>query len=173
MAAPAQIQARYIQEEDRILLRLNTVADEEFRFWITRRFALRLWPVLQDALFSTPIATQQTSSTARQAVVAFEHEAAKSKAQFKTAFKDMENFPLGNVPLLVSQSGFRRENNGKFFLSLHNQQQQGISLNLTADLLHLFCKLLADASQQTDWSMPPLVQNMAQFVPNVETHRLN
>ena len=85
----------------------------------------------------------------------------------------MENFPLGNIPLLVSQSGFRRENNGKFFLSLHNQQQQGISLNLTADLLHLFCKLLADASQQTDWSMPALVQSMAQFVPNVETHRLN
>ena len=50
MATPAQIQIRYIQEEDRILMRLNTVAEEEYRFWLTHRFLIRLWPVLQDAL---------------------------------------------------------------------------------------------------------------------------
>ncbi len=173
MAAPAQIQARYVQEEDRILLRLNTVANEEFRFWLTRRFALRLWPVLQDALLSTPVATRQTSLTARQAIVAFEHEAAKSKAQFNTHFRDMDNLPLGETPLLVTQSGFRRETNGNFFLSLHNQQKQGISLSLTTDLLHLFCKLLEDATRQSDWAIPALVQEMSAHSAPLAAHRLN
>ena len=113
------------------------------------------------------------SLTARQAIVAFEHEAAKSKAQFNTHFRDMENLPLGEIPLLVMQSGFRREANGNFFLSLHNQQKQGISLSLTTDLLHLFCKLLEDATRQSDWAIPALVQEMSAHSAPLATHRLN
>lgn len=173
MAAPAQIQARYVQEEDRILLRMNTVAEEEFRFWLTRRFALRLWPVLQDALFSSPIATRQTSLSARHAVVAFEHEIAKSKVGFDTGFRDMNVLPLGEAPLLITQSAFRRESDGTFFLSLHNINKQGVSLNLTSDLLHLFCKLLEDAAQHSDWTMPNLLHGVGTQLSPVEMHRLN
>ena len=86
MAAPAQIQIRYIQEEDRILMRMNTVAEEEFRFWLTRRFLVRLWPVLQEALMSSPAVKQQQRLYSRQAIMAFEHERAQSKAQFNNPF---------------------------------------------------------------------------------------
>ncbi|QLQ33522.1 MAG: hypothetical protein HZT40_20145 [Candidatus Thiothrix singaporensis] len=66
MAAPSQIQARYVEEEDRILLRINTVADEEFRFWLTRRFLRRLSPVLQEGLMSSPTARQQLDYVSRR-----------------------------------------------------------------------------------------------------------
>jgi hypothetical protein len=37
-----QIQARYDELQDRILLRLSTIDHCEFRFWLTRRFVKRL-----------------------------------------------------------------------------------------------------------------------------------
>lgn len=173
MSAPAQIQIRYIPEEDRILMRMNTLEDEEYRFWLTRRFCLRLWPVLQEALFSTPTATQQTSQTARQAVVAFEHEAAKSKAEFNASFRESKNLPLGINPLLVATAGFHQQSPGVFFLTLQNVNKEGINITLTTELLHLVCKLLEDAGDESDWRLPPLVQSLGLDIVSPDSRHLN
>ena len=41
-----QLSVNYLQEQDRILLRINTSAGEELRLWLTRRLTLNLWPML-------------------------------------------------------------------------------------------------------------------------------
>lgn len=173
MAAPSQIQIRYIQEEDRLLMRMNTVADEEFRFWLTRRFLLRLWPVLQEALMSSPAIKQQRDYSSQQAILAFEHERAQSKAAFNNPFRESENLPLGKGPILVVLGNFRHLSNGAFMVSLKNHDKQGIDLTLTSDLLHLLCKLLDEAAQQSDWNMPLLLQNVVEAKSPVAAHQLN
>lgn len=175
MAAPSQIQVRYIPEEDRVLMRMNTVAGEEFRFWLTRRYLLRMWPVLQEALLSSPTARRQKDFSAQQAVVAFEQEKARSKAEFNSAFRETDKLPLGKDPLLVVQSGFRHLEDGSAFLvSLKNPQMEGIELTLTSDLLHLLCKMLDEAVQQySDWDMPALIPNPTESAAPVAAHRLN
>ena len=150
MAAPAQIQVRYIQEEDGILMRMNTLAEEDYRFWLTHRFLARLWPVLQDALMSSPTVKQHSDIHSRQAIMAFEHEQAQSKAQFNNPFREADKLPLGKDPLLVSKAGFRHQANGALQLSLKNVAEEGVDLTLTHDLLHLLCKLLDDAAQQSE-----------------------
>lgn len=173
MAAPSQLQARYLPEEDRISLRMNTVADEEFRFWLTRRFLLRLWPVLQDGLMSSPVVRQQADPVSRQTVMEFEHEQAKAKAEFNAPFRGAEILPLGDAPLLVVQANFRHLPNGDFFLGVKDNHGEGIELTLTRDLLHLLCQLLEDATQRSDWDMPSLFNVEAgQFAP-METRQLN
>lgn len=173
MAAPSQIQARYIEEEDRILLRMNTVAEEEFRFWFTRRLLLRLWPVLQEGLMSSPAVKQQMDYSSRQAIVAFEHERAQTKAEFNNAFRETDKLPLGQDPLLVVRVGFRNLENGSFAFALKNGAGNGIDLTLTQDLLHLLCKLLDDAAQKSAWDMPDLLQCVAETNAPVAAHRLN
>ena len=173
MAAPAQVQARYIQEEDRILMRMNTVAEEEFRFWLTHRFLIRLWPVLQDALMSSPAVKQHSDLHSRQAIMAIEHEQAQSKAQFNSPFREADNLPLGKDPLLVAKAGFRHQANGTLQLSLKNTAEQGIDLTLTQDLLHLLCKLLDDAAQQSEWKMSSLLPNITETHSPVAAHQLN
>lgn len=173
MAAPSQLQARYLPEEDRISLRMNTVAQEEFRFWLTRRFLTRMWPVLQDGLMSSPVARQQADPLSRQAVVEFEHEQAQAKAQFNAPFQTTSHLPLGATPLLVVQANFRHLPNGDFFLNLKNNTGHGIDLTLTRDLLHLLCQLLDDAAQLSDWDLPALFKNGNGQQEPVATHRLN
>lgn len=173
MAAPAQIQVRYIEEEDRILMRMNTVAEEEFRFWLTRRFLLRLWPVLQQALMSSPAVKQQHDYSARQAIVAFEHEQAQRKAEFNNPFRETDKLPLGQEPLLLTQAGFRNLDKGGCSLALKNSGHKGIDLTLSNDLLHLVCKLLDDAAQKSDWDMPELLQGVTETTAPIAAHRLN
>lgn len=173
MSAPTQLQIRYLAEEDRILMRMNTAAEEEFRFWLTRRFCLRLWPVLQEALFSTPAVTQQMSPSARHAIVAFEHEAAQSKAEFNTRFRESKHFPFGETPLLIVHASFNRQQNGTYGLALRNTAKEGINITLTNDLLHLMCKLLEDASAESDWEMPALIQTTHINLTSAERQRLN
>ncbi|MEZ5454150.1 MAG: hypothetical protein R3E93_15225 [Thiothrix sp.] len=173
MAAPSQLQIRYIEEEDRILLRMNTVAGEEFRFWFTRRLLLRLWPILQEGLVSSPAARQQLDYSSRQAIMAFEHERAQSKAEFNNPFRETENLPLGQDPLLIVRVGFRNKENGSFAFALKDNDGKGIDLSLTHDLLHLLCKLLDDAAQKSDWNMPELLQGVTETSAPVAAHRLN
>lgn len=173
MAAPSQLQARYIPEEDRISLRMNTVAEEEFRFWLTRRLLVRLWPVLQEGLMSSPVVRQQADPLSRQAVMAFEHEQAKAKAEFNSPFRSVDKLPLGDMPLLIVQANFRHLPNGDFFIGLKDNHGKGIDLSLTHDLLHLLCQLLEDAAQRSDWDMPSLFKaEMEQHAP-LEAHQLN
>ena len=173
MAAPAQVQVRYIQEEDRILMRMNTLAEEEYRFWLTHRFLVRLWPVLQDALMSSPTVKQHSDIHSRQAIMAFEHEQAQSKAQFNNPFREADKLPLGKDPLLVSKAGFRHQANGALQLSLKNVVDEGVDLTLTHDLLHLLCKLLDDAAQQSEWKMSSLLPNITETHSPVAAHQLN
>ncbi|MEB4589733.1 hypothetical protein VSS37_01950 [Candidatus Thiothrix sp. Deng01] len=173
MAAPSQIQARYVEEEDRILLRINTVADEEFRFWLTRRFLRRLSPVLQEGLMSSPTARQQLDYVSRQAVMAFEHERAQSKAEFNSPFRETGKLPLGTDPLLIVRAGFRNLEGGGFSVALKNGDSKGIDLTLTSDLLHLVCKLLDDAAQKSGWDIPALLQGVGDAAAPVTASRLN
>lgn len=173
MAAPSQIQVRYIQEEDRILMRMNSVAGEEFRFWLTRRFLLRLWPVLQEALLSSPAAKQYHDPASRQAIMAFEHERAQSKAAFDNPFRESDNLPLGKEPLVVTKAGFRHQDNGSLQLALKNTADQGIDLTLGNDVLHLLCKLLDDAAQQSGWKLPTLLPGVGATQSPVAAHQLN
>jgi hypothetical protein len=41
-----QVNVSYVGEQDRVLLRINSVGGEEFRIWLTRRMCLQLLPVL-------------------------------------------------------------------------------------------------------------------------------
>jgi len=45
-----QIQISYVPTEDRLVLRLNTRARHEFRFWMTRRYVIILWKAIMDML---------------------------------------------------------------------------------------------------------------------------
>jgi hypothetical protein len=173
MAAPSQIQIRYIQEEDRILMRMNTVAGEEFRFWLTRRFLLRLWPVLQESLLSSPAAKQYSDPASRQAIMAFEHERAQSKAAFDNPFRDSDKLPLGKEPLLVVKAGFRHQDNGSLQIALKNAAEKGVDLTLSHDVLHLLCKLLDDAAQQSEWKLVTLLPGVGETQSPVAAHQLN
>ncbi len=72
--ALSQIQMLYNAEEDRILFRVNSTDQLEFRFWITRRFSGLLLKVLKQHREKDPDVMTQSTPEAKEALASFKQE---------------------------------------------------------------------------------------------------
>lgn len=149
-----QIQFQVVAVEDRLLMRVSTHDRNEFRLWVTRRFAKLLWPVLTRMVTSSEPVTQQTEAHSKSAVMSFQHERALSQSDFKTAFRgDAKVVPLGDSPILLAKAQVKKRSDGVPILALHPAKGQGLELAMNETLLHSFCKLLIDASSKAGWDL--------------------
>lgn len=149
-----QVQIRYDAMEDRALLRVATTDGNEFRFWITRRYARLLWKALAGSAARSAPAVAQARPAAREAVVAFEKEAALARADFETAFTQRPRAtPLGTRPVLLARVRCTRLDDRFTLLALHPLRGQGIEVRLDATLLHSVLKLVEDAAAAGEWDL--------------------
>lgn len=150
-----QIQARYDDQQDRVLLRFSTSDEAEFQFWFTRRFTRRLWGLLIKAMEQDDPVRKQVDSEARKAVIGMRHENFVAQSNFTRPFEEKSyQRPLGDEPLLVARADYTPgKQPGVFTLSLRPRQGQGVDLALNASLLHSICKLLIDAVSRSDWDI--------------------
>lgn len=150
-----QIQARYHEVQDRIVLRFTTDDDCEFAFWFTRRFVRRFWEILMKTLEHDDPVRRQLDEEARRAVLGMRHEGFIQQGNFSTPFEERPyRRPLGEEPLLVARADCKvMDRPGHFSLSLRPEQGQGIDLGLDASLLHSISKLLLDAVARSDWNL--------------------
>ncbi|NGZ07433.1 MAG: hypothetical protein G8237_13870 [Magnetococcales bacterium] len=171
-----QLQAAYAPAEDRLLLRINTSDHMEFRFWLTRRFVQRLWPALRQTLEMQPDVAGMEQS-ARGFMLDFMHEQATAAADFQAPFQEAPNtvMPLGNQPILAVQARIAavpgHDQLRRFHL--HPAQGYGIEVAMDMQLLHAFCKLLADAVTAAEWQLDlTLSPVMAHLVSPAEGKRI-
>lgn len=98
-----QLNASYLANEDRILLRFNTPEEAEYRFWITRRIGLFML-VAATHLLTKQLEQNHAPDTAK-AIDAFEKdalvEASKIANATSTEYQSGIHFPLGAEPILV------------------------------------------------------------------------
>ena len=154
MSQISQIQIKFVATEDRLLLRVSSSTQQEFRFWLTARLVRMLYPALYDALSKTSPIAPQSIPAAKQEVLAFEHQQAVAKTDFNTGFKEVkQDFPLGEIPILVTRCQLRPNPDGNTVLALAPEQGQGIDVNLSNELLHSFTKLLVDACKIAEWPL--------------------
>ncbi|MGE0384516.1 MAG: hypothetical protein AB7Q97_07265 [Gammaproteobacteria bacterium] len=154
MAQIKQVQIAFVPLEDRLLLRLNTDAAEEFRLWITRRYARLLGPVFQRLLETDPIVAQQASAQARDAVLSFRHQDAIERADFSRAFDAAAAvLPLGPAPVLLARVQLKPGPGGGSILCLHPEQGPGVELAMNPQLVHSLSRLFADALDKAQWDL--------------------
>lgn len=147
-----QIQVRYDEVQDRILMRLSTTDQCEYRFWLTRRFVKRLWKMLVKMLDAA--SSQQLGADARRAVLEMQQESVAQQSDFSKRFEEgSRRLPLGEDPVLIAKAKSKQRDDGIQLLSLHPRQGYGIDLTLDGKLLHLLLKLLREAVLSTDWDV--------------------
>ena len=83
-----QIQVAHDEAQDRLLVRLSTTDDCEFRFWLTRRFTKRLWAMLVQMLEWDRAVKQQVDRETRHAVLDMQHQGYSQEADYKTQFQE-------------------------------------------------------------------------------------
>jgi hypothetical protein len=153
-----QIQIRHDESEDRLLLRLSTTDNCEFRFWLTRRFVKRLWAMLVQMLEWDQAVRQQADPVTRRTVIDIQHEGFSQQANYAKKFEESSQegpraLPLGEAPTVLAKAKGKKGELGMQLLSLHPRQGQGIDMTLDTKLLHIFTRLLRQAVAKTDWDI--------------------
>lgn len=148
-----QFNAAYDALHDRILLRIRTSDESEYRFWITRRFLSLLWPVLMKMVDEFSALKSRGEPFSRSTLAELAHGEAVGKADFKSEYKDGSRFPLGEEPVLlakISLMPIRGEIQRLVMLPLEGQ---GINLDLDERLAHVIARLLQQTAAGADWGL--------------------
>ncbi len=154
-----QIQVAHDTVQDRLILRVATQANEEFRIFLTRRFLRKLWPRLVD-MVATPLIVPAMDSNP---------EAADSSANatFDEPFRDADStFPLGSTPLLASECQLTKHSDGALHLTFREARERSFNLVLDAGLLQALCAMLRAAVDKASWD---LTLDYGSTVPATET----
>lgn len=175
-----QLSVNYIQEQDRILLRINTSSGEELRLWFTRRLTLNLWPMLSKIVTDQTVTQEAVKSPGLSPVIAADEETRKmvaefkkeenlQNADFKTPYKDEPvALPLGPEPLLVTEMNVTPLPSGQLQMSFNEklstgQAPRGFQMALESQMTHGLVHLLEKALATSLWRVD---HGTAQAQPN-------
>lgn len=164
-----QLNIRYVNEQDRLLIRINTDGGQEVRLWLIRRLTLGLLPLLRRLVseHDERVASADTNTApvqdplVRQMLGEFKKAQALQKADFKTPFKEPSSEAASTAPLLIGEVVVNVLTSGNLqvvFRGLKDgAQRREIKLELDGQLLHGFMHLLELAFTNSQWSLSPVV----------------
>jgi len=157
-----QLQVSYLEHEDRILLRMNTRSNEEFRLWLTRRMVQSVFPHLTE--ITTRLHTQDSAMASHDganpaALAAFKKQESLATADFQTPYRaSVTSTPLGHAPLLVSKIHLTEVQGPSLRVGFEEQGQgtpqgRAFEVTLNASVMHSLLHLLESAMQQSNWGL--------------------
>lgn len=154
-----QLSVHHDERQDRLLLRLNTQDQQEFRFWLTRRMTLRLLPAIQQSAVRLEAAQPGVAATdapAQHLLSELKRDAFLKKADFATPFENhATQWPLGAEPLLITDAHLSIQANGSLEISFEDKsdpaQARACQLHLQVSLVHGMVHLIEQASEKAEW----------------------
>ena len=167
-----QLSVRHDQVQDRLLVSLNTTAQEELKFWLTRRLMSRLWSRLNTLVieqFAIPPDAQTDGfvdlsaldHTSKKQLMQEQQETSLNNADFQTPYKTgAKHQPFGDAPLLVTKIDMAMGAPQQLRLRICEDLSTGaepreFQMELSADLTFGLMKLLGQALTQADWQLHP------------------
>jgi hypothetical protein len=164
-----QINAAYLVNEDRILLRFNTPEEAEYRLWITRRVGLFML-VATTHLLTKQLEQSHAPDTAK-AIDAFEKEALVEASKIANTtpneYQSGIQFPLGAEPILVMDvscsllQNNASDNSNSDAITSSNQDiisidfalpgGANLNLKLASNMVRAITLLLDQLRQQAGW----------------------
>ena len=156
-----QLSVSYEERQDRLLLRLNTQDQQEFRFWLTRRMSLRLLPAIDQSvarLEASQPGVAAPDTTSQKMLTELKRDAFLQKADFSTPFEaKAERKPLGEEPLLITDAQLSLQAGGGLLITFQEKSAEGAvkscQLNLQASLVHGLIHLIQQALVKADWAL--------------------
>ncbi len=179
-----QLSVTYQLDQDRILIRVNTSANEEVRMWLTRHLMLRLWPMLNrvvidhlaipaDAKSDGYVDFNAMGPSTRKLLADMRRQEVAKTADFSTPYQEeISARPLGETPLLVTEVNLTPNANGQLRMNFKELLQQpasnrGFQLDMPADLVFGVIQMLHQALEQSQWQLPEPAITVAATVVDV------
>ncbi len=183
-----QLSVRYLPEQDRILLSVNTTDGQELDLWLTRRMCLALWPQLNRMAidhFAVPADAKSDGFVdltaldvkTRTVLADYRRQELLQTADFSTPYRSAPGpRPLGDAPLLATEITMSPSPDQQ--VSIHFKEQidphgtgRAMQLALQAQLVFSLVQMLGQALEHTQWlgatpmdGLPGLPSALAQGV---------
>lgn len=161
-----QLSVSYDERQDRLQLKLNTQDGQEFRFWLTRRMAMRLMPAMEQAILRLEAAQPgmaATDASSQHMLAEIKRDAFLQTADFATPYTAApQQLPLGDEPLLLTHAQLSLLPHGALQLIFHKKTAeitQSCQLNLQAPLVHGMIHLIQQCMANADWALAPPTMN--------------
>ena len=148
-----QVNLSYVAPEDRLLLRLNTKEQAEFRLWITRALARGLLQVIDQ--------TAGQLGETRVSHIGLDPQESKrlalaqetSQADFATPFSEQAgSYPLGEAPRLVLKMHIEMAE-GRTNLQMELDRNQRFDLSLDRPMFLAIARMLIRLLDTLDWGL--------------------
>lgn len=185
-----QVSVSYVQEQDRLLLRINGKEGGELRAWLTRRLVLALLPVLSQtttaqigkvAAAAAALPAVSAGDPRGQALAAFETEAALRSGDFETPYQPADNAPaeplLGPEPLLLTEVKVTLLGSGQLRLQLFEKLpgQEAVrtfQVMMDPQLSNGLLQLLHQSVNASQWLQLPVIAGLDHPVSDTEPAEL-
>ena len=154
-----QLSVHHDERQDRLLLRLNTQDQQEFRFWLTRRMSLRLMPAIEQSAVRLEAAQPGVAATdtpAQNLLSELKRDAFLKKADFATPFENRATqLPLGAEPMLITDAHLTIKPGGALEIAFEDKtdpaQARACQLHLQVSLVHGMVHLIQQAIEKAEW----------------------
>ncbi len=157
-----QLSVSYDERQDRLQLKLNTQDEQEFRFWLTRRMAIRLLPAMEQSIVRLEAAQPgmtATDASTQHMLAEIKRDAFLQTADFATPYSAApQQLPLGDEPLLITDAQLSLLPHGALQIIFHKKTAevtQSCQLNLQAPLVHGMIHLVHQCMANADWALVP------------------
>jgi hypothetical protein len=147
-----QFNGSYMPNEDRLMFRLNTSEDDEYRFWFTRRVTLFILAAT-DHLVEKKL-EQKHDKPAAKAIAQFQQEAVKEQTKFTNDYVPASKYPIGADPILVMDvkcTMMQVDNIDVLSMDLILPGGSNLNLKLTVPILQTMRLLLERLAAQGNW----------------------
>ena len=138
--------------EDRLMFRLNTSEDDEYRFWFTRRVTLFILAATEHLVEKKLEQTHE--KPAAKAIAQFQQEAVKEQTKFTNEYVPASKYPIGADPILVMDvkcTMMQVDNIDVLSMDLVLPGGSNLNLKLTIPILQAMRLLLERFAQQANW----------------------
>ena len=158
-----QLNVQYDERQDRLLVRVKTVQEQEVRLWLTRRIGLKLVEPLMTTVSRIEAldpAVTLADETSRKILVHLKQEDFLQKADLQTPYSSTTTaLPLGELPMLVTEVTIHLHANGLTQLVIKDggdeeQEARTCTLNLQSFMVHGLLHLLQQAVHRSQWLDP-------------------
>lgn len=146
-SALQQLNMTYVPEQDRLLLRISTKDDAEFRVWLTRRYSALLLNVFLEQIeraggYQELASRQETLDRLRGGALGHAYEAGPRM-----------RYPLGEQGVLGYRINVTKDKAGVTNLQLLPEQGQGVTIALDKSTLYMVFNVLEQALGRTEWNL--------------------
>jgi hypothetical protein len=153
---PEQLNGTYFAEEDRVMLKIRTKDDAEYRLWLTRHITQKVLAVIEKISIKSIEAKTKNKALSKNVMETMDEMQQKNverQTDLTQKYKSTANLPLGAAPVLITSATFTIFQNSKVTMKCILKLRDPIDFEFNMATLARVRVLLTRLCEKANWNL--------------------